>query len=67
MRMYYGELQEAIEHYTKLYGVPPTTIFCNPDEYQDTDLRRDTSMRWAKNNFALTNNPRAEDTRGSLP
>jgi hypothetical protein len=53
--MYYGELQEAIRHYTNLYGYPPTIIYCNHDEYQDTKLQRETKMRWAKNNFALSN------------
>lgn len=52
--LYYGDLEEAIEHYKNKYGKKPTVIYCNKDEMKNTKLERKTSMRFPKNNYVLT-------------
>ena len=52
-RLYYGDLQEAREHYKKTYGVEPIVIYCNSDEFEDADLER-IEMNFPKNNFVLS-------------
>jgi hypothetical protein len=65
--MYYGDLKEAIDHYTRKFGAPKV-IFCNPEEYKDTNLIRVTEMRFPEENFALAKEtPHGEVSWGALP
>jgi hypothetical protein len=52
MNLYNGDLEWAINHFTKKHG-KPTIIYCNEDEHKDTKLKRDTKYKWPKEHFAL--------------
>jgi len=54
-RLYYGDLQKAIKHFTEKFG-KPTHIYCNKGEYQETELER-IDFNLPKQNFILKRDP----------
>lgn len=52
-RMYCGKLEDAIKHFRENIG-EPVAIYCNKEEFKNTDLQRITELVWPKKTFILT-------------
>ena len=51
--LYNMDLKTAINDFRKKHG-EPVAIYCNPGEFEETDLYRIETMQWPKNHFVLT-------------
>lgn len=52
MNLYCDDLDSAIKHYEKTYGIKPNIIYCNKNEYTETNLIR-IKERLPPRNFIL--------------